>query len=189
MNIGTDLDGVIADSDPVYRFFIKKFLGQELKRKDVTSFFYEDCLGITIDKMNKVWEFFNREQGWNKIKPVVGAIKYLNKFATKNKIFVVSSRPVFLEKITRRWLDRYKVNYDKLILTDSQPKLKIIKDLNITYFIEDRLDYAQEMAKAGIKVLLLDYPWNQSDEEQANLYRVKNWDEVDEFFRIQKHTM
>ncbi|MFA5779555.1 MAG: hypothetical protein WC947_05425 [Elusimicrobiota bacterium] len=182
MNIGTDLDGVIADSDPVYRFFIKKFLGRELKREDVTSFFYEDCLGISVEEMNRVWDFFNEEKGWEKIEPVAGAIECLNKFASKNKIFVVSSRPVFLEKVTKDWLDKYKVNYDKLILTDGQPKLNVIKNLNITHFIEDRLDYAQDMAKAGIKVLLFDYPWNQHSEKQLNLFRVENWGDINEFF-------
>lgn len=182
MNIGTDLDGVIADSDPVYRFFIKKFLGRELKREDVTSFFYEDCLGISAAEMNKVWDFFNEEKGWEKIEPVAGAIECLNKFAIKNKIFVVSSRPVFLEKVTKDWLDSHKINYDKLILTDGQPKLNVVKDLSITHFIEDRLDYAQDMAKAGIKVLLFDYPWNQHSEKQSNLFRVGNWGEINEFF-------
>lgn len=182
MNIGTDLDGVIADSDPVYRFFIKKFLGRELKREDVTSFFYEDCLGISVAEMNRVWDFFNNEKGWEKIEPVAGAVEFLNKFAVKNKVFVVSSRPAFLEKDTKEWLERYEVNYNKLILTDGQPKLNAIKNLNISHFIEDRLDYAQEMAKAGIKVLLFNYPWNQHNEKQPNLYRVENWNDINEFF-------
>lgn len=182
MNIGIDIDGVIADSDPVYRMFIKKYLGKDLKREEVTSFFYEDCLGISSGEMDKVWDLFNEEQGWNIIEPVEGAVECLNKFSSKNKIFVISSRPAFLENVTRNWLEQYRIKYDKLILTDGLPKLDAVKNLGITHFIEDRLDYAVEMAKNGIKVLLFDYPWNQCDEKQPNLFRVKNWSDINEFF-------
>lgn len=47
--------------------------------------------------------------------------------------------------------------------------------------IEDNLEYAMELANAGIKVYLLDRPWNQDYDPQIhkNIIKVKGWKDID----------
>jgi len=47
--------------------------------------------------------------------------------------------------------------------------------------IEDNLDYAIEMANAGIKMYLLDKPWNQRFDPEVNkgITKVSSWSELE----------
>ncbi len=46
--------------------------------------------------------------------------------------------------------------------------------------IEDNIDYAIEMANAGIKMYLIDRPWNQKFDPEIHKGIIKfyNWDEL-----------
>ncbi len=83
-----------------------------------------------------------------------------------------------------QWLKRNGIPYASLIVTNGRSKLKVIRemDLNIAYFIEDRFEYAMEMAEAGIKVLLMEYPWNQNCGTHHNIIRIKDWKEIRKIF-------
>lgn len=47
--------------------------------------------------------------------------------------------------------------------------------------IEDNLDYAIEMANTGIKMYLLDKPWNKKFNPEINkgITKIYSWDELD----------
>jgi len=44
--------------------------------------------------------------------------------------------------------------------------------------IEDNQDYALSVAQKGIKVLLLNQPWNANFEAHENMKKVNNWEEI-----------
>ncbi|MEK6826183.1 MAG: hypothetical protein AABX90_00975, partial [Nanoarchaeota archaeon] len=57
-------------------------------------------------------------------------------------------------------------------------KAEVCREIGIDAIVEDSLEYAQECAVEGKKVVLLDCPWNQSEDLPPNIHRAKSWNEV-----------
>lgn len=43
---------------------------------------------------------------------------------------------------------------------------------------EDSLEYAEDCSQIVKKVILLNQPWNQDNEESGKIIRVRNWSEI-----------
>lgn len=61
---------------------------------------------------------------------------------------------------------------------ENKSKSEICGELGISIFIEDNSSYALDCAKKGIKVLLLDKPWNKNYEKHPNIIKVNSWEEI-----------
>ena len=179
--LGIDIDGVIAESDPMFRRYMGEFFNRTFDRKDVTTFNYEDAFGITREQMRGFWNYFTSSGGWDKIPPVKGAAETIDKLRNNFHIVVVTGRPVSLKDVTVSWLKNNNVNYDKLIMTDFRDKFELLSesDLFPEWFIEDHRDFALGLSENGVKVLLYDYPWNRDiPEKQKNIIRISSWDDI-----------
>lgn len=80
--------------------------------------------------------------------------------------------------MTEKWLEKYKIKYDKLILTNAYDKhaksIECIK-YNIDIMIEDSIATCMDMEQNGIKVLLMNTRFNQYNK---SLKRVRTWREI-----------
>lgn len=182
--IATDLDSIICDTDLILRKALQKFFKIKIKRKDITDYKYENCLNISDSDFEKFWKWFVKQDFWEQIPLVRNAKKTLKKISKKYQIYVFTSRPSDLKDITKSWIIKKKLNFiDRIYHVDilGLTKLSAIENIKIKpiYYIEDRLDFAEEVAKKH-KVLLYDYPWNQNSNHNKNLIRVKNWQEISE---------
>lgn len=74
----------------------------------------------------------------------------------------------------------------KSVRDNSKSKAEICKEIQADILIEDNLKYAQQVAQAGIKVLLFDYPWNQSSNLNPLIIRVCGWKEALNFINSLK---
>jgi uncharacterized HAD superfamily protein len=64
-----------------------------------------------------------------------------------------------------------------------RPKSEVCIELGVSYLIDDNLTAVTQTSAFGIKALLFgDYPWNQAKELPEGVTRVKNWQEVLEYF-------
>jgi len=99
-------------------------------------------------------------------------IEMLNRLASKWDIEYISSRPEELFRVTSRYLRKYKFpEADTLILSDT-----IITDIrlaNFDYYIEDRSDIANQLAKFT-KVILVSRPYNKGDLLDNSIIRIDN---------------
>ena len=183
MIIGIDIDGVIADSEPLYRQTINKLFNLRLKQKDITSYKYEESARLTDNQMRLFWKTFYHEGGWLKIKPIKGAKKFLNKLKReKHKIVIVTSRPrEHIKKETYQWLKKHKMPYSELIFLEkheSKHQAALLHGHKFDYFIEDYYEYALDLAQRGVKLLLMDYPWNRRGKPHPNIKRIKSLKEA-----------
>lgn len=184
MIIGIDIDGVIADSEPAYRRMINRLFNLRLKQKDITSYKYEECAGLTDDQMRLFWKTFYHEGGWLKIKPIKGVKKFLDKLKReKHRIVIVTSRPrKHIKKETLQWLKEHKMPYSELIFLEnhkSKHQAALLRGHRFDYFIEDYYKYALDLAKRKVKVLLMDYPWNRWGKPHPNIKRIKSLKEAE----------
>ena len=58
-------------------------------------------------------------------------------------------------------------------------KIDVCKEINALYMIEDHLYHAVPVAEAGIKVFLIDQPWNRTDALPAHVERVVGWKNIE----------
>ena len=80
--------------------------------------------------------------------------------------------------MTKDWLKKYLINYDKLILTDaydSHAKTKECKKNNIDVMIEDSVRIATDLKQNGINVLLRNTRFNKTAE---GFERVSDWNKI-----------
>ena len=140
---------------------------------------------LTPGEMGRLWRTIEEEGGWGEVPLIEGALEGIKFLQGKFRIALVSARPASIKEVSLRWLAKHGIPYNSLFITDEQPKLNFIKEnkLDIKYFVEDKYEYARELADYGIKVFLMSYPWNISGEVVQNMYRVNNWREVKEKIR------
>ena len=93
------------------------------------------------------------------------------------QIYIVTSRPTISEKPTRKWVRKHDIPFRKLLVSDE----KSGRGQNWSFLVEDAPHHAEEAVKAGTRVCLLDYPWNQSLANHPLISRAKDWEEVVEF--------
>ena len=183
MIIGIDVDGVLADSEPLYRQTINRLFDLHLKQEDITSYKYEECAKLTDDQMRLFWKTFYQEGGWLKIKPLKAAKKFLDKLKReKHRIVIVTSRPrKHIKKETYQWLKKHKMPYSEIIFLEnhkSKHQAALLHGHKFDYFIEDYYEYALDLAQRGVKVLLMDYPWNRRGKPHPNIKRIKSLKEA-----------
>lgn len=175
MIIGVDLDGVLANSIPTYLSHMNKLFGLNLKVEDIGVSRFEYYPGLSKQQMDQFWKSFSRAGGWSKIQPIEGAPGLLERLSIKHKIIVITGRPVqFIRTETEEWLEQQGFRYERLIFSQEKDKFHagLEEGYKFDIFIEDYLDFASDIARFGVPVLLLDYPWNQCDNLPPNIRRI-----------------
>jgi hypothetical protein len=179
MKIGLDIDGVLADSDPAFRAHMQKLFQRPFPKKDVVCFDYQQCFSFSEAQFELFWETFTRQGKWEKIKIMPGVKQFLKQVKGKD-ITVITARPLELKQQTIRWLKINRIPYHKLIFMSRESKHHdvLLHNLKLDYFIEDRFEFSKDLADLGIKVLLLNYPWNLEFGEYPGITRVNNWGKI-----------
>lgn len=184
MKIGVDLDGVVFDSEKLYRVCTELYEVLDLKKntiKDNKSRLFEERYGwneIEIQNfIDKYHEYVVRNSNFMPgVKEVLKKLKEEN-----NELILVTARGQQESKYIKITEEIFKENnfeiFDKYYwgVTD---KAKICKEENIDIMIDDYNRNCEELAKAKIKTIYLkDAP---SYEINGNEYikTLYNWGEI-----------
>ena len=185
MKIGIDIDNVISSFDNA---LLKEYLKHDKILRN-TGIINENAKGIRKDMFDWTLEedekFYkeNIERIAKNLKPIYHSKKYIDKLKQDgNEIYIITGRDngeyKNPEEMTKDWLEKYKINYDKLILTnayDKQAKADVCLENNIDIMIEDSASTANNINKTGTKVLLMSTRFNQNNKE---LERVTTWEKI-----------
>ena len=114
------------------------------------------------------------------LKPLNNAKEIIDKLkADGNEIYIITSRDngeyVNPEEMTREWLEKYEIYYDKLILTGRHEKGPVCKENNIDIMIEDSIKNCEDIENNGVKCYIMNTRYNQ---EETRFERVKTWNEI-----------
>lgn len=182
MIVGLDIDGVLADSVPAFLQLLNSVYDRHWTPDDITCYRFEDALGLTPDQMTFFWKLFARQGRWGKIKPCRGAIEFTLRLAKKHAIVCITGRPRhYVEIETRAWLRQHHFAFDDLLfLGNGNNKLETSREAGyrLDVLVEDSYEYGRPLADAGVKLLLMDYPWNRNVEPHPNIVRVHSLNEA-----------
>ena len=120
----------------------------------------------------EVDEFYNKnmERIATNLKPRYACKKYMDKLlADGHKLYLISHRayPHYIEpeKTTIAWLTKHKINYTKLILSNSPDKTEECRKYKIDVMIDDRAGECKKMRAQGINCILMFTKYNRKEVE------------------------
>jgi len=187
MNIAFDIDDVLCDLVGDFLIFYNKKFDTYFKYNNFYSYAWYDVLEHNKNDFKLVIDEYLDNGGYLKLTPYNDMINLLKDLSIDNDIYLITARPDIYDKDTKKWLDKFLGNsYKRLIYSNNNhsyknnnlTKAEICKKLDIKFIVEDAIDYAINCVKLGIRVFLVDRPWNQDIKEYKDLIRVKNADEI-----------
>lgn len=187
MNIGIDIDDVLAEfASEILPFYNKKY-GTSLSIDDIYTYDLSKIFHIDRQRVvERVYEFYKSKE-FEHILPSKGAQDVLKVLKKQHTLFVITSRPDFITKITGNWINHYFPHTIEKILHSNQfsiesekmiKKSQLCKQHNISVLIEDAPEYAKDAAENGISVILLDKPWNRTVKNSPFIRRALQWNSI-----------
>lgn len=183
LKIGIDLDDVVFEFvKPLLEFFNKSY-SKDVKFENVHSYRFSDVFGIESKELKNFIGSMITDNFQMNMELCEFAKEVVLELSKDNDIYFITSRGH--REGTKECLDKHFPKFELIfssnpyIKTEGHPKSRICLDNKIDFMIEDTRRHALDCAEAGIKVFLIDKPWNQNFEHE-NVIRVKDWKEIKE---------
>ncbi|NPE27187.1 hypothetical protein HNV12_04265 [Methanococcoides sp. SA1] len=186
IKIAIDIDEVLAEQLESVVEFYKQETGVFIPKEKFSSYNWWETWGISKEEAIGVDGRFKESDMFESLRVVEGSIEAIEKLNKDNSLVVITARPSDFENKTLGWLgENYGDSFDEVLHSsdfhvengEQKSKVEFCKDLGVDLIIEDNLEYSLKCAEGGIKVLLLDKPWNQGDLHE-NIFRCGDWGEI-----------
>lgn len=189
MVVGIDLDDTITNSSDIFLKYAKQYN-------------YEQKIDFAIQEnvLNQ-----NEAFGWTKqnieefkrkylkkileeTKPNPDCVKVINKIHSRgDKVIIITARSETelndVTKITREWLTKNKIKYDKLII-NSKAKEEDCNKNNISIFIDDNISNCERVyKKLEIPTFVFTTRYNKNKKING-IYRISSWKELEKRYII-----
>ena len=182
MRIGIDIDNCISNFDDV---LLEEYIKHDKELRN-TGIINDKPYYLTVDMFdwskeeNDDFYYNNIQRIAMSLKPLNNAKEIIDKLkADGNEIYIITSRDngeyINPEKMTREWLEKYEIYFDKLILTGRHEKGPACKENNIDIMIEDSIKNCEDIENNGVKCYIMNTRYNQ---EETRFERVKTWKEI-----------
>jgi uncharacterized HAD superfamily protein len=183
MTIGLDIDGVIVDFVSSTLPLISEVCNRPVTYADVTHRDLTKFLNINEKKAAYIWEQIINTDLLQYSPPISGAIEGISALR-QHEIWLVTGRPASMQSLTLSWLNENGINYDRIIFDSSKTEGNLSLERKCNIFVEDQLEVACLLAKAGIFTLLFNQPWNQAPALPAKCRRVSDWNAIVKVIKI-----
>jgi 5'(3')-deoxyribonucleotidase len=193
--IAIDIDDVIGAENEAVRNFINSHYGEKHTAEDYLTegkywSYWEDIWQVGKDEGRKRLEAFLNSPIKDNLKLVKGSRNSINTLKKRYELVIVTSRYGLQLKTTRPWLEKhFPKTFGQVAFVATWSKDKkvskavVCKQIGASYLIDDNAEHCNLAAEEGIQALLFgDYGWNRQVEVHPTVRRVKNWEEVLEYF-------
>lgn len=181
LKIGFDIDGTITTPDNLIPLIQNKY-NKDFKYEDLIEYEVNKVLGISREDM---LEFFKDNHDGIILNPnmMEGSVNLINKLIKDgNEVHILTARHETTKKDTLIWLKRegILVEDSNIHFLGSHNKEKLIKDLDLDVYIDDRMETLLEVNKlmdGNCKTVVIDAPYNRFYQE-SDVVRVSNYEEL-----------
>ncbi|MBR9705769.1 hypothetical protein GOV14_01920, partial [Candidatus Pacearchaeota archaeon] len=179
MKIAVDIDEVIAEFLVGYLELFNKKYNKNVKTEDVYTYNLWEALNFGKQESIELADEYHASLLFDNIEPVFGSQEGLKKLDKDHEIFLITSRPPHFKEKTDIFLKNYfsdlnlEVVYlgDPRLNTGSKTKSDFCFEQGFDLIIEDNIHYSISCAQKGLKVILMDKPWNKEGGHE-NISRV-----------------
>lgn len=184
--IAVDIDEVLADFLSYFVYFHNLMYKTSANKNDMKKYYLHEVFNVDRDEMSIRYLEFKALHLLERLEPVKGAKEGIKALIKKGfEPHLVTARPQVIEQETKKWLEIHFKSFDFPIhfthTTSGKParkKSEICKQIGAEILIDDHIDNALDCAGSGIKVYLMDAPWNQLEDLPGSIVRVKSWKEI-----------
>lgn len=185
MKIAIDIDEVLCKTNDFFLEDFNKEHKTNYTREDIKSYYFDNFEKYEPEYVfKKLIEHFSNKGHIYTLSE--NAKETLIKLKEKHSLSIITAREDFMKELTLTWLEKHfgKDFFENIYFSAFSKihkcKSQICEDYAFELLIEDAPAYALNTSKKGIKVFLMDCPWNKNLEENKNLIRVKNWLDIEE---------
>lgn len=177
--VGLDLDSVLARTELAIDRYIREQFGIALDwENEVHDYEIENFPHLTDEMKEQTLNDIFSGQIMGYITPHNYAEHAINKLRINNLgVYIVTSRPYNLKKMTMKWLEQHNINYDGLIMVDSMLKYEVVKGLHLKAFVEDQYSTLEciyrRCGELPFGLYVVDLPWNRKFNDECAV-RVKD---------------
>lgn len=185
--IAVDIDEVLADFLSYFVYFHNLMYKTSASKEDMKKYYLHEVFDVDRDEMSMRYLEFKALHLLERLEPVKGAKEGISKlFEMGYEPHLVTARPQVIEKETKKWLSIHFKDVD-LPIHFTHPmtgrvyhrkKSEICREIGAEVLIDDHIENALDCAENGIKVFLMDAPWNKTEDLPENVIRVKSWKEI-----------
>lgn len=173
-NVAFDVDDIILDTTPViFKKILKKYPAVDIK--NIYKYDIAECLNLDADVIYNIIYQTIRDNYFKLVKDCHLNILRLSKLFN---IYLITSRNEALKLQTLDNIYGYFGNLfspNKIIHT--KEKWKVIEDLDIKFFVDDRVKYLEEVfTNTSCIPICFNKPWNQHCNK--DIKRVYSWNEI-----------
>ncbi len=177
--IGFDIDCVVADTMEAFIRLAGNEHNISIVPEQITDFTVENCLAIDPAIIDAIFLRLLDDPLKNELRPMKNAVPVLKKFAHHAPLTFVTARPDRTPIFD--WLEallgpQIMAEARLVAMGDHNGKVDHIKELGISYFIDDRFETCEDIAAHGISAIVYNQPWN---EKRHQLPTVKSWAEIE----------
>lgn len=189
LTIAIDADDVLAAHAEAFIEFSNQNYGTNFSLEDYHESWGE-LWGIDHDETEKRAKDFYVAKSVAQYKLIKEADLAISKLSQSHRLFLVTARMQMNVNPTYEWIETYfkgvfeDIHFVPIWETNNKAtKAEICRQIGADYLIDDLPRHCNLAAEAGIKALLFgDYSWNRSKAVAKGVKRVKNWQEVLEYF-------
>ncbi len=185
MIIAIDVDDVLARSAEAVIGYHNERFGTSHSAENLESYSLEKRWGCDREEAIRRVVLFAEEGGYESLEPRNDSLAAVKILAAHHTLIALTARFSFLEETTRNWLSRhYPDCFTRVVVTnfygtgERTTKADVCLQTRARLLIEDNLEHALPAAAAGVRVLLLDAPWNRTADLPGNVTRVSSWEEI-----------
>jgi hypothetical protein len=177
-DIAFDFDGVVADTFRLFVRLAKENYNYDINYDDITDYHFLNVVNMEEKHALEIIDILTNEPHEIDLMPNEGAGEVLTRMTAFSPLLVVTARPV-AEPI-ELWFERHIPQVGPKCLHVeatgvNTAKIEILKDKNIKYFIDDRLDTCFMLQEAGIMPIIYTQPWNR---QPHPFHAVSSWADI-----------
>ncbi|MBS3071056.1 hypothetical protein J4407_02010 [Candidatus Pacearchaeota archaeon] len=189
--IGIDIDGVLAENMGPLMDFHNHNYGTNLTVENVFCFNLEKIWKVDREEVvHRLLDYYD-SMFFDDVSPIEDSVDAVRLLAKENKFVAITGRPDLIRTKTTSWLEKFfpgyfsEVHFSNYVskhgygFGTNKSDLCLKNECEI--LIDDHMDFALDCASRGIKVFLLNKPWNNSYNGHQNISRINNLKEVRQY--------
>ncbi|MEK6970216.1 MAG: hypothetical protein AABW68_00790 [archaeon] len=192
MRIGIDIDGVLVDIVSPLLELYNAHKGTGHRYEDVGHYDLHQTWNCSPQEAIDWVHQFYATPAFDEMPVIDGAVAGVTRLSKGHELFIITSRPAYLQEKTKAWIERYFGDAFVEILFGNayslhgpqKDKSTLCSEKDVRVLIEDAPGNAIDCAQAGIEVFLFDQPWNRKMSPTKNVTRVMSWDEIGQRFLV-----